>query len=312
MATRKRPEVEGMRNVAAFLSQSIEAPEAFPTDTVDITKIKLPAKQPRRYFDPQKLAQLTQSIQEHGILEPLLVRPLADGNYELIAGERRLKAAQKLNLSRVPVISRPFSNKEALQVALMENLQREDLNPIEETEAVLELLAITLEVNQSSVVSLLHRANHARNRDKNLEDNVILQIEKVNKMLASIGRFTAESFRVNRLPLLNLPEEILESLRQGQLEYTKARAIARIKDEDSRKAILKETVKKSLSLVQIKDCIKQIGESTPTESKPQSNSDRLAAASRQLKKLKTLSDLKKQRRLEKLLSELELLLKDNI
>ena len=89
----------------------------------------MPKKQPRRYFDPDRQAQLIKSVQEHGILEPLLVRPLADGLYELVAGERRYRAAQELGLKEVPVVIREFDDKQALQVALIENLQREDLNP---------------------------------------------------------------------------------------------------------------------------------------------------------------------------------------
>ncbi|HEY9657319.1 MAG TPA: ParB/RepB/Spo0J family partition protein, partial [Allocoleopsis sp.] len=113
--------------------------------SVALTAIKLPTKrQPRRYFNPEKMAQLVASVRVYGILEPILVRPLKDGNYELIAGERRLRAAQEVGLTQIPVVSHEVSDQEALKIALMENLQRDDLNPIEETEAILELLAIAL------------------------------------------------------------------------------------------------------------------------------------------------------------------------
>jgi ParB family transcriptional regulator, chromosome partitioning protein len=98
-------------------------------------------EQPRHYFDPEKLEQLVQSIAQHGILEPLLVRPLETNQYELVAGERRYRAALKLGLSEVPVVIRQLNDEEATQLALIENLQREDLNPIEETEGILQLLA---------------------------------------------------------------------------------------------------------------------------------------------------------------------------
>jgi ParB family transcriptional regulator, chromosome partitioning protein len=110
--------------------------------SVSITQIQLPAKQPRRYFDPEKQQQLTDSIQEHGILEPLLLRQLDNGRYELVAGERRYRSAQILNLKEVPVVIKELDDKQALQIALIENLQRDDLNAIDETEAILELLAI--------------------------------------------------------------------------------------------------------------------------------------------------------------------------
>jgi ParB family chromosome partitioning protein len=93
-------------------------------------------QQPRRYFDPEKLEQLKRSIEEHGILEPLIVRPLGGGEgagYQLVAGERRYRAARELGLKEVPVVVHQLSDQQAIQVALIENLQREDLNPVEET-----------------------------------------------------------------------------------------------------------------------------------------------------------------------------------
>jgi ParB family chromosome partitioning protein len=121
---------------------------------VSIESIHLPGQQPRRYFDPEKLQSLVRSISEQGILEPLLVRPLANKQYELVAGERRYRAAQIVSLTEVPVVIRQLSETEALQLALIENLQREDLNPVEETEGILQLLALKLESKQQEVISL--------------------------------------------------------------------------------------------------------------------------------------------------------------
>lgn len=311
MAPRKRPTLEGMRNVSAFLSQP-QTEESSPTTNLHIQKIQLPQKQPRRYFDPMKLAQLAQSIKEHGILEPLLVRPLAGGNYELVAGERRLKAAQEAGLTEVPVVSKTLSDQEALQVALMENLQREDLNPVEETEAVLELLAVTLETDRDEITSLLNRANHAKNRDQQLEDNVILQLEKIESVLATIGRLTAESFRTNRLPLLNLPEDVLEVLRRGQLEYTKARAIARVKDEAQRQALMKSAITQDLSLSQIKESIAKLRATKPETASlsPPLLKERVNKTLQLIKRSKALDDPKKVKKIERLLQELELLAED--
>ena len=307
MAPRKRPSVEGMRNVSAFLSQPVEE-NSVAANLIDVSNIRLPQRQPRRYFDPAKLAQLKQSIQEHGILEPLLVRPLPNGAYELVAGERRLKAAQALGLTEVPIVSKALNDQEAVQVALIENLQREDLNPIEETEALLELLTITLSVEPEEVISLLNRANHAKNRNQQLEDNVILQIEKVESVLSVIGRFTSESFRANRLPLLNLPEDVLETLRQGKLEYTKARTIARVKDEANRQQLLEQAIANDLSLSQIREQIAALkaerkDKTDPTPSLKQQMDD----AYRQVKKSKVWDNPKRRKRLEKLLAELQTL-----
>jgi ParB family chromosome partitioning protein len=133
----------------------------------------------------------------------------------------------------------------------MENLQREDLNPVEETEAILDLLSLKLNISTNEVGSILNRANHARNRHQELEENVSLQFQTIESVLSGLGKFSAESFRTSRLPLLNLPTDILQALREGKIEFTKARAIAQIKNEEQRKTLLKLTVSKNLSLREI-------------------------------------------------------------
>lgn len=303
---RKRVEVPKIETVGAFLSHSPD-PTAGHAQKAHISEIHLPQQQPRRYFDPEKLDQLAASVREHGILEPLLVRPLAAGGYELIAGERRLRAAKAAGLAEVPIVSREMTDQQALQVALMENLQREDLNPLEETEAVLDLLALGLEVPRVDVVSLLQRAELARRRNQELTHNVMRQMEKVGLMFEELGRFTVNSFRANRLPLLNLPEDVLDALRQGKLEYTKARAIAKLKDSSHRKSLLQEVVKKSLPLVQVKERIKEL---TPAPSSEPTVSDRLSLVSRKLKGKQSLVDAKKQKQVEKLLQQLEFLVEE--
>lgn len=276
------------------------------SQAISIDRIELPQQQPRRYFNSEKMAQLIQSVKEHGILEPLLVRPLSNGKYELVAGERRLRAAQAAKLPEVPVVVRELDDRQALQVALLENLQREDLNPIEETEGILQLLTLALDTSSDEVVSLLHQAYNAKQRGRDLNGNVTIQIKKVEEILATVGRFNTESFRSNRLPLLNLPDDVLEVLRQGKLEYTKARTIARLKDNETRQGLLKEAIKQNLSLTQIKERMKEV---VPVSASELTVSNRLVAVSRKLKG-SSLDDPKKQRRLEKLLQELESLVEN--
>lgn len=304
MPPRKRLPLEPLKNapksVAAFLS------EPSSTTTAPIGKIRFPKKQPRRYFAPEKLDQLAASIKEHGILEPLLVRPLGTGEYELIAGERRIRAAQQVGLTEVPIVVHDLDDKQALQVALMENLQREDLNPVEETEGVLDLLAISLDVSRDDVISVLNQVNNAKIRDQSLKDNVILQLENIESVLAVVGKFTAESFRANRLPLLNLPDEVLAALRQGKIEYTKARAIARVKDAEQRKNLLEVTVAENLSLSEIKEKISEL-KASETEAELPSMKQKIDAAYQRFKKSKVWDNPKKQKKLEKILAELEAL-----
>lgn len=289
-----------LKTLDAYLGPSPEQ----ATTAVPIDQVQLSPSQPRRYFDAEKLTQLAQSVKEFGILEPLLVRPLANGQYELIAGERRLRAAREVGLTEVPIVSRALDDKQALQVALMENLQREDLNPVEETEAVLELLALALDVDRSEVVSVLHQSYNAKQRGQELNQNVLIQLEKIESVLAEIGRFNAGTFRSSRLPLLNLPTNVLSALRDGKIEYTKAQAIARVKDEKQRADLLKQAIAKNLPLSEIKAKIQALKpEAEPTPEKVVAQ--RWTEIGKRLRRSGILSDRKKQGRIAKLLDELD-------
>jgi ParB family chromosome partitioning protein len=297
----KKLELPKMRGVEDLLSMDVES----PTATVNIDKIRLPAQQPRRYFDPEKLSQLVQSVKEHGILQPLLVRAVG-GEYELVAGERRLRAAKEAGLTEVPIITKELSDHQTLQIALLENLQREDLNPVEETEGILELLCMELDLNSGEVISILNQAANAKKRNLDLTENVSRQLEIVGLVLQGVGRFTAESFRTSRLPLLNLTEDVLEILRQGQLEYTKARAIAKLKDDGERRELLDKVLNENLSLSEIKQLIKELtpGKITAKETLNAKYSE----IGKRLKNAQVWEDAKKTKKLEKLLSDLEQLL----
>jgi len=291
---------------ASIAQKFIDDPKSVESfQTLSIEKIELPCKQPRRYFDPDKQAQLVKSISEHGILEPLLVRPLANGNYELVAGERRYRAAQSIGLIEIPVVSKELDDRQALQVALLENLQREDLNPVEETEGILDLLSFTLKISTDEVSSILNRANHAKNRHQELEENVSLQLQTIESVLSGLGKFSAESFRTSRLPLLNLPAEILSALREGKIEFTKARAIAQVKNEEQRQTLLKLALSEDLSFRDIKQ---KIGELNAIEQEILPSTTyvkRYSQIGKQLKKTSVWNDPNKRSKLDKLLSELE-------
>jgi ParB family chromosome partitioning protein len=297
----KKLGIPKMRGVEDLLTMDVE----LPTTTVNIDKIRLPVKQPRRYFDPEKLNQLVQSVKEHGILQPLLVRAVND-EFELVAGERRLRAAKEAGLTEVPIISKELSDIQTLQIALVENLQREDLNPVEETEGILELLRIELDVNSGEVISILNQVANAKKRNLDLTENVSRQLEIIESVLQNVGRFTAESFRTSRLPLLNLPDDVLETLRQGQLEYTKARAIAKLKDDGERRELLDKVLNENLSLSDIKQLVKELtpGKITVKETLNAKYSE----IGKRLKNAQVWEDAKKTKKLEKLLGDLEQLL----
>jgi ParB family chromosome partitioning protein len=202
------------------------------------------------------------------------VRPRKQGKYEIIAGERRYRAATILGLAKVPVVVRDFNDQEALQVALIENLQREDLNPVEETEGILELVALRLQKDSESVVALSTQKN---------------------------GGFS------KRFLMLNLPTDVLKALREGKLAYTKARAIARVKDETQRNELLAAAIQnEDLSLTQIKERIVAVDfKADRAEESVPSLKTRFESAYQRVKKSKVWDSPKKQRTLGKLLESLE-------
>lgn len=309
ISKKDKPYTSNLKGVAALLGESF--PETEEKDrnphNIAINLIKLPQSQPRRYFDSEKLRQLALSIQEHGILEPILVRPQGQ-ELELVAGERRLRAAQMIGLEAVPVVFKELSDQEALQISLVENLAREDLNSVEETEGILELLSLRLNQNISDVVSLLYRMqNEAKGK---VTQNVLGSEDSITieSIFNTLGTISWSSFVSSRLPLLKLPQDVLDKLRQGKIEYTKATAIARVKNELERMALMEAAITESLSLVQINERIKS---SRAIDQKPISLKTRYKQVSSRLEKAPVWENPKKQKALEKLLAQIESLLDDS-
>ena len=139
------------------ISHDVQKQDLMGQREIPIAEIVLPSSQPRRYFDAETLSQLSASISQFGVLEPLLVRPIDNNSYELVAGERRLRASQMAGLTSVPVVIRSLNDEDAWQLSLIENLLREGLNPLEETEGILQLLVLQLDETIPSVVKLLNR-----------------------------------------------------------------------------------------------------------------------------------------------------------
>jgi len=209
---------------------------------VEIDRLAPSAHQPRAHFDETALRELTESVRTHGVLQPILVRPTGmAGRFEIVAGERRWRAAKAAGLASVPIRVLTIEDGEAFGVAMVENLQREDLNPLDEAEGYIELLRIRLESEsafgafaggeaRTGVLRLLRALNNRA--AGNTKDNVVLTLEPaVREVFDSVGRITWQSFVAHRLPLLGLPEDIRSAVRGGGLEYTKARLIARVTAE---------------------------------------------------------------------------------
>ncbi|MGK7902711.1 MAG: ParB/RepB/Spo0J family partition protein [Hormoscilla sp.] len=302
---------------------------------VPLDQIELPPYQPRQHFDEESMEQLTASVKQHGILQPLLLRPVGKEQYELVAGERRYRAAKGASLTSVPAVIKELSAKEATELALLENLHREDLNAIEETEGILQLLALTLECEVEKVPQILYKLKHhvdklsrdstesgqnilpkeekaSAEKENNIGPFLAQELEKVKSVFDSLNRMSWESFVKTRLSLLNLPADVLDAVRKNQLKYTKAQAIARVKDDEARGRLLSQAIASGWSLKQIKEQIKsQMGEKG-TES-PSYMLTRLDETYKQIKtsmkkNISIWQEPQNQERLEALLTELERLL----
>lgn len=219
------------RGIQALFDGGIQDPPQQAPDTpvtsVPVTAIQPNPAQPRQTFTESSLDDLAQSIREHGILQPLLVRPGSiEGTWQLIAGERRLRAARKAGLAEVPVVCRSLDDHEALIVTLLENLQREDLNPIEEARGI----------------EALKTAMNAT----------------IEQLSATLGQ--GKSTIGHALRLLKLPKTIQEDLENGTLSPSHARAIAGLSGEEAMLELRAHVLKHRLTSRETEELVAAINE----------------------------------------------------
>lgn len=193
------------------------------TVTLKISEIEPNRTQPRKEFDEQALSELAESISQHGLLQPLLVRPLTLGGYQIVAGERRYRASRMAGLTEVPVIIKELTDTETMEIALIENLQREDLSPVEE--------------------ALGYKA---------LIDEHGFSQEEVAK---SVGK--SRPAVANALRLLKLPDNIMEYLKDGKISAGHARALLTLENEELMTELADEIVAKDLSVRQVEKICKK-------------------------------------------------------
>lgn len=193
------------------------------TVTLKISEIEPNRTQPRKEFDEQALSELAESISQHGLLQPLLVRPLTLGGYQIVAGERRYRASRMAGLTEVPVIIKELTDTETMEIALIENLQREDLSPVEE--------------------ALGYKA---------LIDEHGFSQEEVAK---SVGK--SRPAVANALRLLKLPDNIMEYLKDVKISAGHARALLTLENEELMTELADEIVAKDLSVRQVEKICKK-------------------------------------------------------
>lgn len=184
------------------------------TSTLPINEIIPNKEQPRKTFDEGALQELADSITVHGVLQPLLVRPLLSGGYQLIAGERRWRASRMAGLKEVPVIIRELSDSEAMEIAIIENLQREDLNPIEEAEGL---------------QALIDKCDYT-------QEQVAVSVGKSRPAIA------------NALRLLKLPEEVRQMTKEGEISAGHARALLAFDNQAIMYKVAKQIVSDKLTV----------------------------------------------------------------
>ena len=194
------------RGLAAILPETGPGDPAYREVPVDL--IRPNPKQPRRSFDPEALAALAESVAEAGVIQPLILRPLPDGRYELIAGERRWRAAREAGLETVPAMVRDEDAARRMQTALIENVAREDLNPVDEARACATLVE-KLGLSKEALAGRLGRTRPAIS---------------------------------NLIRLLDLPDEVLELLSEGELSEGHGRAILIAKGNDVRRRLARDAV----------------------------------------------------------------------
>lgn len=181
---------------------------------VKLTDIEPNRDQPRKQFDEDALAELSDSILKHGVLQPLLVRPMPDGGYQLVAGERRWRASRMAGLTEVPVVIRSLTDSQVAELALVENLQRENLNPIEEA-----------------------------NGYKELSEKFGYTQEEISEI---VGK--SRSAVANALRLLALPKEVSDYVSSGSLSTGHAKAILALEDDESKITLARIVVQNGLSV----------------------------------------------------------------
>lgn len=193
---------------------------------VDINEIRANSKQPRQNFDEEKLEELADSIKSHGVIQPITIRKAKKG-YELVAGERRWRAARKAGLTTIPAILKDITDEENIFMALIENMQREDLNPLEEAEALKEIMTIYA-LTQNEVAS-------------------------------SVGK--SRAYVANQLRLLKLPDEVRFYIMEGKLSGGHGKAIGMIQGEEEQIKAAKKAINTGMSVRELERIASDMPES---------------------------------------------------
>lgn len=227
------------KGLSALIPISDNTQSISPESEIDLSLISTNPYQPRMNFDDDKFKDLVNSVRVHGVLQPIVVRSKGNGEYELVAGERRLRAAKSAGLKRIPAVVREMTNEQSLQVALIENIQREDINSVDAAMAY-----------------------------KRLADEFGLSQED---LAFQIGK--SRSAVANTMRLLNLPAEVREYIKSGRISEGHARAILSVEGEDNQNEVCDRIINGSLSVRDSEKLVKEWNKNS-IQGKPQKNVSR--------------------------------------
>ncbi|MFS8652118.1 MAG: ParB/RepB/Spo0J family partition protein [Caldibacillus sp.] len=219
------------KGINALFSE-IENIEGETVEEIPLKEIRPNPYQPRKYFSEEGIADLKQSILEHGVLQPIIVRKSIKG-YEIVVGERRYRAAKAAGLKKIPAVVRSLTDEKMMELAVLENLQREDLTPIEEASAY-QMLLDRLEITQ----------------------------EQLAKRLGKSRPHIA-----NMVRLLSLPQEIQELIHEGKISMGHGRALLGIKDKKKIPSVVDKVIKEGLNVRQLEELIQQLNRNVSRETK---------------------------------------------
>jgi ParB family chromosome partitioning protein len=294
----------------AKLSPVSEEPAA---QWIQIRQIEQGSFQPRQFFSQGSIDSLAKSFGEKGFKGALNVRPRPSGKYELIAGERRWRAAKQAGLQEVRCIVDEYSDEEALEFALVENLQREDLSKLEETEGILQLIEMKLDLDRNQVVKIIRTEGHP---DRTTRSDVApsQELQKIEQLLAYFN-VELQTFRTKNLRTLSLPQDLKEAHLQQNLPYSCALELNKVKDAKLRESLLEEVIAQKLSFREVKQQVRELKQSeggTGGGSQEMNGLlERLQGTVKRAKRSgKLLQKAQKRKRLAKLVAELEALLEE--
>lgn len=221
----KRNTLTGLgRGLGALMGEAALEPEQEGVSKLPLSKVQPNANQPRKNFEPESLSDLSESIRRHGLIQPICVRLLSSGYYQIISGERRWRAAKNAGLEEVPVVIMEADDRKVMELSLIENLQREDLNAMEEAQGYLTLM----------------------------QDFGMTQ-EAVSKQ---VGK--SRSAVANAVRLLSLPEDLRELVEQDKLTAGHARAVLSIPSDEARRALAEKIMSDGLSVRQAEELAKKL------------------------------------------------------